>query len=44
MINNHTADNNTNLDRNIPLDHTATDDAANLVAPNATNTGLTGIV
>jgi len=44
MINNHTADNNTNLDRSIPLDHTATDDTAQLVAPNATNTGLTGTV
>ena len=44
MQRNHVIDGNTNLDRQPPLDHTATDDTAQLVAPNATNTGLTGIV
>ena len=44
MQRNHVIDGNTNLDRQPPLDHTATDDTAQLVAPNATNTGLTGVV
>ena len=44
MINNHMSDDNSNLDRNIPIDHANDYDTTDLTAPNATNTGLTGTV
>jgi len=44
MINNHVIDGNTNQQRAIPIDHGNDFDTTDLVAPDATNTGLTGVV